>query len=106
MKHSPFRDLLAPVLTICVLLPGMAGMWCRYHFEFSAPERPALSGTLPTEHLEAVGRQGEHRAAGDPGGGHTISQPLVCQPRILGPTSAEVDEPGEVWLTTLPDSQH
>jgi len=31
------------------------------------------------------------------GGGHTISQPQVRQPRILGPTSAQVDAPEEVW---------
>jgi len=31
------------------------------------------------------------------GGGHTISQPLVRQPRILGSTSADIDTPGEVW---------
>lgn len=31
------------------------------------------------------------------GGGHTISQPLVRQPRILGSTSADIDAPGEVW---------
>jgi len=31
------------------------------------------------------------------GGGHTISQPSVRQPRILGSTSADIDTPGEVW---------
>jgi polyhydroxybutyrate depolymerase len=31
------------------------------------------------------------------GGGHTISQPFVRQPRILGPTIPEVDAPAEVW---------
>jgi polyhydroxybutyrate depolymerase len=55
------------------------------------------------------------------GGGHTISQAQVRQPRILGPTCADVDAPEEVWrfftqpgemslaasmLTALPDSRH
>jgi len=31
------------------------------------------------------------------GGGHTISQPFVRQPRILGPTSTDIDAPAEVW---------
>jgi polyhydroxybutyrate depolymerase len=55
MKNSALRDLLAPALTICVLFPAMAGMWWRYNFEFSAPQPPALSGTLQTERLEAGG---------------------------------------------------
>jgi polyhydroxybutyrate depolymerase len=31
------------------------------------------------------------------GGGHTISQPSVRQPRILGATSVEIDAPEEIW---------
>jgi len=54
MKNNPFRDL-APVLTVCVLLPAMAGMWWRYYFEFSAPQPPALSGTFQTGHLKVDG---------------------------------------------------
>ena len=55
MKSNWFRDLLAPALTVCVLMPAMAGMWWRYYFEFSPPHPPALSGTLQTDHLEAGG---------------------------------------------------
>lgn len=55
MKNSRLRDLLTPVLTVCVLLPAMAGTWWRYYFEYSAPQPPALSGMLHTDHLEAGG---------------------------------------------------
>ena len=54
-SKSSFRDLFATVLTVCVLLPAMAGTWWRYYFEFSAPPPPALSGTFQTGHLEAGG---------------------------------------------------
>jgi len=54
VKTSLFRDLVAP-LTVCVLLPSMAGMWWRYNFEYSAPPAPALSGRLETGHVEAGG---------------------------------------------------
>jgi polyhydroxybutyrate depolymerase len=57
MKKSQVRDLLAPVLMVCVLMPAMAGMWWRYYFEFSEPQRPALSGTLDTGRLEAGGME-------------------------------------------------
>jgi len=40
------------------------------------------------------------------GGGHTISQARVRQPRILGPTSAQVDAPEEAWrFFTQPDEK-
>jgi len=55
VKNARFRDLLAPVLTVCVLLPAMAGTWWRYYFEYSAPQPPALSGMLYTDRLEAGG---------------------------------------------------
>jgi polyhydroxybutyrate depolymerase len=55
MKNSPLRDVLVPVLTICVFLPAMAGMWWRYYFEFSAPPAPALSGTFETGELQVDG---------------------------------------------------
>lgn len=55
MKNTRFRELLAPVLTVCVLLPAMAGTWWRYYFEYSLPQPPALSGMLHTEQLEAGG---------------------------------------------------
>jgi polyhydroxybutyrate depolymerase len=54
-NNSPLRDVLVPVLTICILLPAMAGMWWRYYFEFSAPQAPALSGTFQTAKLQADG---------------------------------------------------
>jgi len=54
-NKSSFRDLLIPVLTVCVLLPALAGMWWRYYFEFSAPQPPALSGTFETASLQADG---------------------------------------------------
>jgi len=54
-NHSPFYDLLLPVVTICILLPAMAGMWWRYYFEFSAPRTPVLSGILQSNSLEADG---------------------------------------------------
>lgn len=54
-RNSSFRDLLLTVLTVCVFLPAMAGMWWRYYFEFSAPQPPALSGTFQTDHLESGG---------------------------------------------------
>ncbi|MBZ5672636.1 MAG: polyhydroxybutyrate depolymerase [Acidobacteriia bacterium] len=56
-NNSAFRDLLIPVLTVCVFLPAMAGMWWRYYFEFSAPQPPALSGTLQTASLKVDGRE-------------------------------------------------
>ena len=31
------------------------------------------------------------------GGGHTIPQPLVRLPRILGPTNKDIDASEEVW---------
>jgi len=38
------------------------------------------------------------------GGGHTIAQSRVRQPRILGPTSEHVDAPEEIWrFFTQPD---
>ena len=55
MKNSPLRDVLIPVLIVCVVLPAMAGMWWRYYFEFSAPPAPALSGTFQTGALQADG---------------------------------------------------
>jgi polyhydroxybutyrate depolymerase len=55
VKNARWRDLLAPALTICVLLPAMAGTWWRYYFEYSAPQPPALLGTLHTDRLEAGG---------------------------------------------------
>ena len=54
-SNSSSRDLLATALTVCVLLPAMAGMWWRYYFEFSVPPPPALSGTFQTGHLESGG---------------------------------------------------
>ena len=40
MRRSSLWDLWAPVLTVCVLLPGLAGMWWRYHFDYSDGGRP------------------------------------------------------------------
>jgi polyhydroxybutyrate depolymerase len=54
-SRSSFRDLLATALTVCVLMPAMAGMWWRYYFEFSAPPPPVLSGSFQTGHVEAGG---------------------------------------------------
>jgi hypothetical protein len=54
-NNSSSRELLALVLTICVFLPAMAGMWWRYYFEFSAPQPLTLSGTLHTDHVAAGG---------------------------------------------------
>jgi len=54
-NNSAFRGLLAPVLAVCVFLPGMAGMWWRYYFEFSEPQPPSLSGTLQTGRVKVGG---------------------------------------------------
>jgi len=54
-NNSAFRDLLVPVLAVCVFLPGMAGMWWRYYFEFSEPQPPSLSGTLQTGQVKVGG---------------------------------------------------
>jgi polyhydroxybutyrate depolymerase len=40
------------------------------------------------------------------GGGHTISQPLVRQPRILGTTSSGIDTPSEVWRFFTQSGEH
>ena len=54
-NNSSLRDTLIPLLTVCIFLPSMAGMWWRYYFEFSVPPPPALLGTFRTGHLESGG---------------------------------------------------
>jgi polyhydroxybutyrate depolymerase len=54
---SRLLEDFAPTLAICVILPAMAGSWWRYNFEASTPQRPVLSGTLKTGHLEFGGHE-------------------------------------------------
>lgn len=56
MKRCSLWDLWVPAITVCVVLPGLAGMYWRYYVDPSLPHPAAMSMALDSARLEPGGQ--------------------------------------------------